>query len=261
MEAVRSNSLSRRIVDIKGLTGDPWTPVGKSTNQRGTPPAFLGSRKFGYERIVDGLFSPDWKEPYLLRLTQHDRNSHETMYLVARGMVRGEGGTAGYHERIIPLRPKTMQIFGNRSGPNKLEDVARERITDVHNVQRILRHAVATFAAHGNSDRTAHRNGHPSPNNLAVPWVRQLDDIVDARFFEDLQTELEAVEDDERRRVRSNWLADFVIASATMVLRASWDSLPCPDSQRIRASATSHNIFNGRLYQEFNVSLDQPLEA
>ena len=261
LEATRANSLSRRIVDVKGLTGDPWAPVGKSANQKDTPPAFLGPRKFGYERIVDGLFSPDWKEPCLLRLTQSDRNSDSTIHLVARGMVRGEGGTAGYHERIIPLRPKTIQIFGQPNGPGRLEDIARERITDVHNVQRILRHAVATFAARGNSDRGAHRNGHPSPNNLAIPWVQQLDEIVDNRFFDDLQTEFEAVEDDERRLIRSTWLTDFVITSANMVLRASWDSIPCPDSQRIRASATSQNIFNGWLYREFNVSLDQPLET
>ena len=258
-EAVRANSLSRRIVDVKGLTGDPWAPVGKSVNQKDTPPAFLGQRKFSYERIVDGMFSPDWKEPCLLRLTQYDRNSDGTMYLIARGLVRGEGRTGGYHERIIPLRPKTVQIFGQPSGPSKLEDVARERITDTHNIQRILQHAIATFAAHGNGDRGTHRNGRPSPNDLARPWVQQLDEIVDSHFFDDLQIEFEAVDDNERKRIRSQWLQDFVVANANRVLNDSWNFLACPDSQRIRASATSQNIFNGRLCREFNVVLDQPL--
>ena len=95
LEALRANSASRRIADIKGLTGDPWVPVSNNANLRGTPPAFLGPRKFGYERIVDGLFSPDWKEPYLLRVTDYDRQQGEEMVLVARGMVRGEGRDCG----------------------------------------------------------------------------------------------------------------------------------------------------------------------
>ena len=261
LEAVRANSLDRRIADVKGLTGDPWTPVSNNVNPRGTPPAFLGLRKFGYERVVDGLFSPDWKEPYLLRLTLNDRRHDGPMQLVARGMVRGEGGTAGYHQRIIRLRPKTIQRFGQPGGRQVIEDISRERIVDVRNVQRILRHAIATFAAHGDSRRGEHRNGNPSPNDLANPWTSRLDEIVDYRFFDDLQTELEVDEVDERKHIRKAWLEGFVIASAGTVLRDSWDSLPCPDSQKLRASATSQNIFYGRIYREFNVQLDQLQEA
>ena len=65
--ADRANSepRGRRVVDAKGLTGDPWAPVSNNTNPNGTPPAFLGTRKFGYEMVVDGLFSADWKQPDL----------------------------------------------------------------------------------------------------------------------------------------------------------------------------------------------------
>ena len=260
LETLRANSASRRIADIKGLTGDPWTPVSNNANPRGTPPAFLGPRKFGYERIVDGLFSPDWKEPYLLRVTDYDRQQGEEMVLVARGMVRGEGGTAGYHERTIPLRPRTVNRLGRPGGHTVLGDIARERITNVRNVQRILRHAVATFAAKGDSRRGEHRNGNPSPNDLANPWVDQLDEIVDYRFFDDLQAEFEANEDNERNTIREAWLVDFVIENAETVLKSAWASLPCPGGHYLRALATSQNIFNGRIYQEFYVSLDQPLE-
>ncbi len=257
IEAVRANSLDRRIADVKGQTGDPWAPQGKSASRRETPPAFLnGSRKFGYERIVDGLFSPDWTEARLMRMTEYDRTSGGTVHLVARGVVRGEGGTEGYHERIIPLRPKTIQVFGRTGGPKELEDIARERIADIRNTQRILRRAVATFAAHGDSQPSAHRNGKPSPNDIASPWVNRLDEIVDERFFDDLQTEFEETQDAERRKIRELWLADFVIANANAILDASRQSIPCPDGQSLRAFAASQNVFNGRIYQEFNVSLD-----
>ena len=124
LEAVRANSLSRRIDDVKGLTGDPWTPVGKISNQRDTPPAFLGSsRKFGYERVVDGLFSSDWSSPPLLSLTVADRSADGTMQLVARGMVRGKGGTEGYHERFIPLKSKTVRVFGRAAHADDIADI------------------------------------------------------------------------------------------------------------------------------------------
>ena len=260
LEALRANSASRRIADIKGLTGDPWVPVSNNANPRGTPPAFLGPRKFGYERIVDGLFSPDWKEPYLLRVTDYDRRQGEEMVLVARGMVRGEGGTAGYHARAIPLRPRTVNRLRRPGGHTVLGDIARERITNVRNVQRILRHAVATFAAKGDSRRGEHRNGNPSPNDLANPWVDQLDEIVDYHFFDDLQAEFEADEDSNRNAVRKAWLSDFLIANAQTVLKSAWASLPCPEGHYLRAFATSQNVFDGRIYQEFDVSLDQPQE-
>ena len=249
LKATRANSDSRRIVDIKGLTGDPWSPVGKSANRRGTPPAFLGPRKFSYERVVDGLFSPDWARPYLLRPTQYDRNFDKTTQLVARGMVRGEGGTEGYHERIIPLRHKAMQVFGRVGAPQRLEDIARERIKQAGIVQSILRHAIATFAAHGNSDGRTHGKGKPSPNDLARPWANRLDEIVDARFFDDLQTEFESDDPSEGELIRNKWLLNVVIANAQAILSTAQDSLPCPTIQRYRARASAQNLFDGQKYQ------------
>ena len=80
--------------------------------------------------------------------------------------------------------------------------------------------------------------------------------VVDDRFFEDLQTAFEAESDEERDHINAEWLEGFVITAADGVLTASWESLPCPDSQRIRATAISKNVFNGRIYHEFDVSLN-----
>ena len=242
--ALRANSDARRIFDAKGLTGDPWAPVGKVKNPKDTPPAFLGSRKFSYQRVVDGLFSADWELPRLLRLTHHDRNAGGTMQLVARGMVRGEGGTEGYHERTIPLKPKTVQIFG-RGGTKELEDIARERVADVGKVQRSLRQAVATFAARGNRGAIG-----PEHWNLANPWANRLDEIVDARFFDDLQDEIAVDEREERERIRYRWLynkKDGVIDQADRILKTAEDSLPCPAMHRYKARVQADNVFRGTL--------------
>ena len=243
--AIRAGSLDRRISDAKGLTGDPWAPVGKTTNQKGTPPAFLGPRKLSYERVVDGLFSADWEQPPLLRLTRYDRDAGATMQLVARGMVRGEGGTDGYHERVIPLRPKATQIFGRPGGPKELEDIARERIANIGKVQSILRNAIAVFAARGDSS-----NIIPEQWALANPWANKLGEIVDVRFFDDLQTEVEEDDPAERDRVRNRWLRngkDGVIDRASNILKIACDSLPCPTIYRFKARVQADSVFCGRL--------------
>ena len=249
LKATSANSDARRIVDVKGLTGDPWAPNSKVPNKQGTPTAFLGPRKLGYARIVEGLASSDWEQPCLLRPVQSERDSLGTMQLVARGMVRGEGGTEGYHERIIPLKPKTMQALGRARGAQELGEIAWDRITQVGIVQSILRHAVATLAAHGNSDPKTHRNGHPSPNDLARPWMSQLDAVVDSSFFEDLQTEFEA-DPGERKNIRIRWLMngkDGVVDLARNILSRAEEALPCRTVHRYRARANANNVFEGRL--------------
>ena len=238
--ATRASSDAKRMVDVKGMTGDPWAPTGTKPNPKGTPPAFLGPRKFGYERIVDGLFSEEWKRPLLFRPEAAGTSGSEEMQLVARGMVRGEGGTEGYHERIIPLRHRTLQVFGRPGGPKQLEDIARERIERIAVVQRILRHAVSVFAAGGKTE------GIPDEVRArANPWANRLSELLDADFFEDLQDEANA-DESERQCLRNEWLLQ-VVDKAHGVLSNATESLPCPNIRRSRAQARAENVFWGRI--------------
>ena len=242
--AARATSRDRRIVDVKGLTGDPWAPVSNNTNPKGTPPAFLGPRKFGYERIVDGLTSPDWKPPVLLGPAQYDSNHAGDMRLVARGMVRGEGGTSGYHERIIPLRQKTIQAFGRDGGPKALGDLAKVRIEHIAKIKGILRLAIATFAAGGRAERPSDEH-----RSLARPWTDKLDEIVDTTFFADLQKDFET-EDSEREDIRNQWLMngkDGVVDHARRLLKMATESLPVPSIRHYRARVRAESVFEGTL--------------
>ena len=238
--ATRANSDDRRISDAKGLTGDPWAPVSNNANPRGTPPAFLGPRKFGYERVVDGLFSADWKQPLLLNPATVGRGSDGDMHLVARGMVRGEGGTEGYHERVIPLRHATLQVIGRPGGAKTVEDIARERIKRIADVQRILRHAVSVFAAGGKTESIADEH-----RARANPWANGLTEFMDTNFFEDVQAEALA-EDSQREDVRNDWLRKLE-RNAASVFREATQSLPCPAIRRLKAQAQAENVFWGRM--------------
>ena len=238
---IRTNSKAARIEgkDLKGRTGDPWVPINR---KRDDLPLTLAAGGFTYKRVTEYL--TEWGLPPLLRPTQAEQNSSDTMQLVARAMVRGQGKTEGYHERIIPLRHKTVRIFGRAGGAQELGDLARERIAQIGIVQRILSHAIQVFAARGNADRVS-----PEHRALARPWLNKLDEIVDRTFFEDLQTEFEAA-DNERQGVRNAWLMngiDGVVDHARSILRDAEDALPCPAMARYRARVNAEGLFEGRI--------------
>ncbi len=238
--AVRATSKASRIEAkaLKGNTGDPWTPIDRREEGKSLT---LAAGGFTYKRTVEYLTPGNWIQPSLLCATEAEQRSSKPMTLVARATVRGKGKTEGYHERIIPFRPKTKRIFGNPQEMDDLGDIAKERIKDIGTVQGILRHAVSVFAAGGKTESIS--DDHRSRAN---PWANRLDEPVDAGFFEDLQNEFEADGADEREKIRNAWLRG-VIDSARELLRQAEDSLPCPAIQHYRARVRAESVFNGRL--------------
>ena len=220
---------------MNGIAGDPWTPVSRKENKSLT----LAKGGFSYKRIAEYL--REWEHPALLKQTRKERRSEDDMSLVARAMVRGQGKTEGYYERTVTLRPKTLA----RLDTQELGTIAKGRIDDVGNVQRILRHAVSVFAA-GGGDNIADEH-----RSRANPWANRLDDIVDVTFFDDLQDEFEA-DADERQAVRDKWLLDNenndgVINHARKILHDAEDALPCNEMRRYKARTRADGVFEGRI--------------
>lgn len=235
---IKATSKAARIAakGLNGKTGDPWTPI----NQKEDKSLTLAVGGFTYRRTVEYLTSPDWKDPALLDLRQSEKCTSQHMQLVARAMVRGQGKTEGYYERLIPLRPMVLRARSSSSGRQDLGDIARERITEVGKIQRILRHAIATFIARGNSDNTSTEH-----RSRANPWANKLDEIVDAGFFDDLQTEFEA-DEVKRESIRNKWLHG-VVKEARNILYDAEDALPCPTIHRYRARVRANSVFEGRI--------------
>ena len=243
LNAIRSSSKAARIEGkaLKGRTGDPWTPVNGS---REGLPLTLSDGGFSYKRVTEYLL--DWERPALLKPTRSEQRSPERMQLVARAMVRGQGKTAGYHERRIPIGHKFKSAMLRRDATEELGDIAKKRIEEVRTVQRILSHAIQVFSARGDADKVS-----PEHRALARSWLnRRLDDIVDARFFENLQEEFEADEND-RQGIRNHWLMNEskggVVDHARALLRDAADSLPCPAIHRYKARVNAEGLFEGRI--------------
>ena len=150
------------------------------------------------------------------------------MLLVARGMVRGQGKTEGYHERIVPLRKVFVRAMGTAPGSLTIGEIADERVEQASLVQRILSHAIQTFVTHADPEKS-----NPDGRKLARSWLNRLDRTIDNTFFEGLQIELEA-EDEQRSGVRDKWLLG-VIADARRLLQDAAGALPCRAIYRYRA--------------------------
>ena len=243
LHSIRTSSKAARIEgkDLKGRTGDPWTPANPS---REGLPLTLSAGGFTYKRVADYL--TNWDRPPLLRPTPSELRSSDPMRLVARAIVRGQGKTEGYHERIIPVRHKlkSAMLSRNNNSSNDLGNIAQKRIEEVGTVQRILSHAIQTFAARGDADKVSSEH-----RTLVRPWLNRLDEIVDARFFDDLQTEFEAG-DSERQGIRKNWLMngdDGVVDHARTLLQEATDTLPCPTIHRYKAQVRAEGLFEGRM--------------
>ena len=175
--------------------GDPWTPVDRSKGKSLT----LAVGGFKYNLTVKYL--SDWERPILCKPTDSEIRSLHTMHLVARGMVRGQGKTEGYYERTIPIRKKVQMAMARATTADDFGRIANRRIEEVGKVQRILSHAIQVFLARGETEKVSSEH-----RGLARPWLNRLDEIVDARFFDDLQTEFEAEGQAERDRLRNKWL-------------------------------------------------------
>ena len=237
--AVRANSKAARIEAkaIKGMTGDPWTPVDVKESKSLT----LANGGFTYRRTAEYLFSADWQRPALLKPTEAEVRDKDTMMIVARGMVRGQGKTEGYHERVIPIRKRLQTAMQRQGGTVDIGQIATSRIEDIARVQRILSHSIQVFLAKGDSDDVG-----PEHRKLARPWLSRLDGHVDTTFFEDLQNEFETDDLGERERRRNEWLRG-VVDHARDILAAAADSLPCPAIHRYKARACAESLFEGRI--------------
>ncbi|MDE2892493.1 MAG: type I-E CRISPR-associated protein Cse1/CasA [Chloroflexota bacterium] len=234
----RATSKAARIEakQLSGRTGDPWTPINLKEEKSLT----LAGGGFTYKRVTEYLTSADWRQPILLRPTEAEARSTESMCLVARAMVRGQGKTEGYHERIVPLRYKTIRAMGNALSTQDIGEIAKGRIEQVGRVQRILSHAIQTFLSSGEAD-----NASPETRERARPWLNRLDEIVDANFFAALQEEFEA-SDSQRESIHSEWLRG-VVNSARELLRDACDTLPCRSVHRYRARTRAESLLEGRL--------------
>ena len=236
VHAKAGSSKVRRIHDpeLKGNTGDPWTPVyrgegGKSLN--------IGSTGYGYALTAQLLFQNDY-QPGICQTLQS--NDPDVMFFTGYALARKMGGTQGIHERTFPIPPKVRGLMGGSTGRDTLGKIAKSRIEMVEVwSKKILRPALCSLLQGGTDklnmkdERTKH-------------WETCLDRSVDDIFFEDLWGDLEKTSEE----ASLNWLCR-IYSLAEKQLKNAMAECPLHSARHYRSISAAERIFYGAAYNKY----------
>lgn len=239
LSALGTGSKSARIAakELNGLTGDAWTPI----DVEGGKALTIGSNGFNYKLISELMFGGKFESSAAHNLIQAD--SGKNLVLVAQGITRGQGKTEGYHERRIPISPKVRSLLISNQ-KNHLERLSGQRITAIGDMRSLLRSALVVLFENGNVKDF--RQASKSHEGKMTKYLTSFEIIEDARFFDDLNEEIEASDPTAQRL---QWLLGLV-NRAESVLKSAFDAGPRNGIQKYRAQSAALSRFHGGLRSE-----------
>ena len=229
---------------LRGDTGDIWTPV--QAHPQGLKALTVGPGGFSYELMAKLLFGEDFPSRPALLVREDDGKEP---VVVAQVLVRGQGKTDGYHQRLIPIPAKARRRLLSPAGTDELGAVARARIAQARQAQTSVLKPALCALLQGGPEKLDFRD----PG--ARPWLDRFDAEVDRLFFPDLWEAIDA----PREEHESAWngrLRDL----AREQLEQARATAPVPLARRPRALAKSELIFRGTA-RKYLPTIDSPKEA
>lgn len=216
----------------KGVTGDAWMPV------EDDKALTLGADGFNYSLAAELAWGSKYRKTIAQALRTEDGTAGIVM--LAQGVVRGQGKTEGYHERRIPLTKKSIAFL--RGGQTDLPaTIAAARVKAVATMRgSILRTALFYLLEAGTEKIDFDRR---TAKQQIEAFVNAFERVEDARFFDDLNREIEA-EDGNAERLA--WLTSLA-ERAEAVLRGAFTMGPQCGERRYRARSRSLSYFHGAL--------------
>ena len=251
MTGRRANTRKTRVAakPAKGDIGDHWTPVSTKGKALTISPV-----SFRYNRLAELVLDrKSYRHPAAMKTGSSGSGRWR---LVARGMARGQGKTAGYHERsdIEIGGPMAHSMLGGGVRRDELEQLSRDQLAEVGTVAKALRFAIAVVAS-GGKDAT---DLSKSDREKAYPYLRRFDNTVDIHFFTALQDRFNATA--SQRAAHERRFAALLIDRAKSLLREASRSVPCAQIQRYRARARAESAFWGTLTKSSVIDLDKVFE-
>lgn len=218
--------------DNNGDLGDPWTPVHKAEKKGLT----LGGRGFDYRLVHDLLLSGSYVDPLAMP------RDADARLLYCAALVRGQGVTEGFHERLVPIPKKARwTMFGDGPGRDALAEMSQRRIQSVATLTRfVLRPALLALL---NAGETRSGRGDERPER----WIRAFEASVDDDFFQRLWADAEAGDADAAQEAWERLLYERGRAQLEAAIRAA----PLPEARRYRAVAAAESVFAGTFRKQF----------
>lgn len=240
--------------EIMGLTGDPWAPVDRTEHKAVT----LSGAGFSYDRLSTLLFDPEKTALPIAAKRQPSDPAAENYRLIARGLVRGQGKTEGYHERVLPVTPRVRLAFGSRTKRQELGALSGALIQEIGLMAGILREAIAIMASGGKDRKKLSRSDREHGD-----WARKrLTMEADRQFFASLFEQYDAWEGlgEIAARNRKNAYLRSLRTTAEHLLGVE-SGRKAPVAMRHRAIARAESYLNSALRKNFPELFDlQPKE-
>lgn len=216
---------------LNGLTGDAWTPIDKEGEKALT----ITSDGFSYKLVSELMFGGKYQPPVAQTLPKTANG--QRLVFITQGVTRGQGKTEGYHERRVPISPKARGLMASNQ-KDVLARLAAQRIAEVGGVRTLLWVSLAILFASGKAVDDSKGN-KAKATKFSDPFER----AEDARFFDDLNEEIEAVDPDA---IRLLWMQGLV-ERAEAVLKNAFDAGPRNGIQKYRAQSAALSRFHGGL--------------
>lgn len=231
--SIGTGSKAARIAakELNGLTGDAWTPI----DVEGGKALTITSNGFNYKLVSELMFGGKFQAPVAHNLTQ--AANEKSLVLIAQGITRGQGKTEGYHERRVPISPKVRGLLmTNQKAP--LARLSTQRIAIIGEVRKLLWVALAVLFASGKSGDSSDGN-----KTKASRFSEPFETAEDARFFDDLNEEIEAADPAAQRL---QWMLGLV-GRAEAILKIAFNAGPRNGVQKYRAQSAALSRFHGGL--------------
>ena len=243
--ARRASSQAQRVEakQFKGALGDPWIPL-KLTDKE--PSAF--NARPGYRNLQEVVFGGDRsanKYEYrqaMLQLPQGWERGRK-LWLTVRVLVRGEGKTEGYEERVIPV-PGPMGDFLKRERGTAAK-VAQDMVSQASALEyKALKPALVCALQVKQKDHTQPNFEQKETTGWADEKARALDLEVDRHFFEYVWRCLERKGKQEDHY--EPWKS-FLRAKGKEHFERAMQELPLPQALKYKAWAEAEGLFNASL--------------
>ncbi len=223
--------------DLSGAVNDPWIPVVAS----GKEPKAFGST-LSYENMATIFGDDEIKMPLLLRFQKGIDHAADVK---ARcfALMKGQGKTEGYVERIIPIKRVEGQI---PLGGLTLRQAAQGMVAAAKDAEhRVLKVALARFLSCRKSGASSLLDWNAADvKNWLPSVVRSMDAEVNELFFNCLWTVCDKLENGKAAMDALQPWRDRMVDLVKKYFEIGVASLPCGAAQQSKARAVAELVLS-----------------
>jgi CRISPR system Cascade subunit CasA len=159
--------------------------------------------------------------------------------VVVMALARGQGKTEGYHERRIPIPPKTRRLLAQAEGQERLGVRSKLQIERAGEAGRVVLKPALCTLLQGTGDLDFR-------DRRVDPWIARLDTRIDDRFFTELFDA--APLDADAARVRWDRI---LVALLRQTFEEALGEAPMASAHRHRTTAAAEGRFGAALRKIF----------